>query len=430
MNKRRAKHRKQKQSRQNDLEFINSLKNLIGTREDVQELYEHEINEFTSTISLLAMKAIIDTEIEELCGAPYSRAADNIYYRHGKQNTGYVIINGQKHKLEKPRVVTKVGKKEVELTTYQKFQKIQILEKSIMAKMLNGVSTRDYRAAAEAVKNAYGIEKSSVSRHYVRASANALKKFNERPIDRYFPVIFIDGYEIGGEIMVVALGVDEKGVKIALSMRQGGTENENVISSLFDDMENRGLQKVRPILFVIDGSKAIHAAITKRFENYFIQRCREHKKRNIIDHAPVAMREEVKSRIEEAYAERDYDKACLQMESLERWAKKINPDIAGSIREGLDETLTIIKLEVTPLLYKTLYSTNPIESLNSTFERFTRRVKKWRGGDMKKRWLAAAILKAENRMNRVRGALSIVVLVKKMESIIDERKKMLDRKAS
>ena len=421
MNKRRAKHRKQKQSRQNDLEFINSLKNLIGTREDVQELYEHEINEFTSTISLLAMKAIIDTEIEELCGAPYSRAADNIYYRHGKQNTGYVIINGQKHKLEKPRVVTKVGKKEVELTTYQKFQKIQILEKSIMAKMLNGVSTRDYRAAAEAVKNAYGIEKSSVSRHYVRASANALKKFNERPID---------GYEIGGEIMVVALGVDEKGVKIALSMRQGGTENENVISSLFDDMENRGLQKVRPILFVIDGSKAIHAAITKRFENYFIQRCREHKKRNIIDHAPVAMREEVKSRIEEAYAERDYDKACLQMESLERWAKKINPDIAGSIREGLDETLTIIKLEVTPLLYKTLYSTNPIESLNSTFERFTRRVKKWRGGDMKKRWLAAAILKAENRMNRVRGALSIVVLVKKMESIIDERKKMLDRKAS
>jgi transposase-like protein len=220
--------------------------------------------------------------------------------------------------------------------------------------------------------------------------------------------------------MVVALGIDENGVKMALSIRQGGTENENVIKSLFDDMENRGLQKERPILFVIDGSKAIHAAIIKRFENYFIQRCREHKKRNIIAHAPVAMRKEVEARIDEVYAESDYDKARSKMESLARWAGNINPDMAGSVREGLDETLTIIKLEVSPLLYKTLYSTNPIESLNSTFERFTHRVKKWRGGDMKKRWLAAAILKAEERMHRVRGALGIVALVKKMESIIEE----------
>ncbi len=430
MNTKRVNNKTSNKSSQKDMDFIHSMKVLIATRKDLQALYEREINEFTNGIALLAMKAIIDTEIEGLCGEPYARSPKHKCYRHGKQKTGYVIINGQKHKLEKPRAVTKKGKKEMELTTYRKFQQTQVLETSVMAKMLHGVSTRDYRAAAEAVQDAYGIEKSSVSRHYVRASANALKKFNERAIDRYFPVIFIDGYEIGGDIMVVALGFDENGVKRVLSMRQGGTENEGVIKSMFDDMENRGLQNGRPILFVIDGSKAIHAAITKRFDKYFIQRCREHKKRNILDHAPKVMKDEVERRIDAAYAEQDYDKACSLMNSLSQWAEKINPDMAGSVREGLEETLTVIRLGVSPLLYKSVYSTNLIESLNSTFERFTHRVKKWSGGDMKKRWLASAILKAEERMNRVRGFLGIAKLVKNMESILDERQYLIDRKVS
>ena len=360
------------------------MKDLIASREDLQELYEREMNEFTIGIALLAMKAIIDAEIEGLCGKPYARSLDYEYYRHGKQKTGYVIINGQKHKLGKPRVVTKKGKKEAELLTYRKFQRPQTLEMSIMAKMLHGVSTRDYRSAAEAVKNAYGIEKSSISRRYVKASAQALKNFNERPIEKYFPIIFIDGYEIGGDIIIVALGVDENGVKMALSMRQGGTENEGVIKSMFDDMEERGLRKDRPRLFVIDGSKAINAAITKRFDKYFIQRCREHKKRNILDHSPATMKEEVERRIDEVYAEQDYEKAHSMMNSLARWSEKIHPDIAGSVREGLDETLTVIRLGVSPLLYKTVYSTNPIESLNSSLEYFARRVKRWRGGDMRR----------------------------------------------
>ncbi len=430
MNLKRANHTTPDQSSQKDIEFIMSMKDLIATREDLQALYEREMNEFTIGIALLAMKAIIDSEIDGLCGKPYARSREHECYRHGKQKTGYVVVNGQKHRLAKPRVIKKKGKREVALATYQKFQESRTLETSVMAKMLNGVSTRDYRAAAEAVTGAFGIEKSSVSRHYVRASAQALKEFDERPIDRYFPVIYIDGYEIGGDIMVVALGIDENGVKTALSMRQGGTENEEVIKSMFDDMESRGLRKDRPMLFVIDGSKAIHAAIVKRFENYFIQRCREHKKRNILDHAPVAMRDEVERRVDEAYAEKDYEKARTLMESLAKWAGKINPDMAGSVREGMDETLTVLQLNVSPLLYKTLYSTNPIESLNSTLERFARRVKKWRDGDMKKRWLAATILQAEKRMHRVRGSLGIVTLVRNMESIIDERRNQLDRKVS
>lgn len=429
MNSKEVKHTAFDPSSQKDLDFIRTMKDMIVNREDLQYLYERELNEFSNGIALLAIKAIIDSEVEGLCGRPYERSSGHKCYRHGTQQTGYVIINGQKHKLPKPRVVTRDAKKEVALSTYRRFQQTRVLEASVMAKMLHGVSTRDYRAVAEAVTGAYGIERSSVSRHYVRASAKALHEFNERPIDRYFPIIFVDGYEIDGDMIVVALGVDENGVKMALSMRQGGTENETVISALFDDLERRGLRKNRPILFVIDGSKAIHAAITKRFDNCFIQRCRAHKKRNIVDHAPVAMRDEVERRIDEAYAERDYEKARSILNSLARWADKFNPDMGASVREGMDETLTVIRLNVSPLLYKSVSSTNPIESLNSTFERFCHRVKKWRGGDMKKRWLASAILMAEERMHRIHGSFGIASLVKNMESFVIERPNQLDGKA-
>lgn len=148
--------------------------------------------------------------------------------------------------MEKPRIVERGKKKEVPLKTYQDFQRNGIIEASVMAKMLNGVSTRNYSTVAEAVQDAYGIEKSSVSRHFVRASAHTLKEFEERPIDSYYPIIFIDGYAIGGDMMVIALGVDENGVKMVLLMRQGGTENAGTINSMFDDMKTRGMKKDRP----------------------------------------------------------------------------------------------------------------------------------------------------------------------------------------
>jgi len=397
----------------------------------LQELYEQGVNEFVNGVALLAIKAVIDAEIESKCGKSHERSSVYPCYRHGKQETGYVIINGQKNQLEKPRIVTRgKQKKEVSLETYHNFQRNSIMETSVMAKMLHGVSTRNYRAVAEALQDSYGIEKSSISRHFVKASAQALKEFDERPIDSYYPIIFIDGYEIGGDIMVIALGVNENGVKTVLSMRQGGTENAGVINSMFEEMENRGLRKDRPILFVIDGSKAIHAAITKRFENYFIQRCREHKRRNILDHAPVTMKEEVKRRINESYAELNYEKARISMSSLASWADKINPDMGRSVREGMEETLTVIRLGVSPFLYKTVYSTNPIESLNSSLERFSHRVKKWRSGDMKKRWLASAILQSEKSMHRITGFIGINSLIKNMEKILDEEKLKIDRRAS
>ena len=431
MNSRKVKKTNVKESRQKEFNEILSLYDFIAPRKELKELYEQGVNEFVNGIALLAIKAMIDAEIESKCGKPYERSTSHACYRHGKQKTGYVIVNGQKIQLEKPRIVKRGGtKKEVPLETYNNFQKNSIIEASVMAKMLHGVSTRNYRAVAEAIQDSYGIEKSSVSRHFVKASARALKEFDERPIDGYYPIIFIDGYEIGGDMMIIALGVNENGVKKALSMRQGGTENAGIINSMFDDMENRGLQKERPVLFVIDGAKAIYSAITKRFDNCFIQRCREHKKRNIIDHAPEKMKDEVERRLNAAYAEQDYEKARAQLNSFAKWADNINPDMGRSVREGMEETLTVIKLGVSPYLYKTVYSTNPIESLNSSLERFAHRVKKWGKGDMKKRWLASAILQSEERMHRVKGFMGISSLVKNMEKILEDQKLRIDSKAS
>lgn len=415
-------------SSKNDIKFLESLQQVIVTKDELKNLYELELNDFVTTVSILAMKAMIDSEIEHLCGKQHSRSSEKPCYRHGAQKTGYVIANGQKHKFKKPRVVTRDKKKDVPLETYKKFQ--NNIEKSVLAKMMHGVSTRNYRAAAEAIREGYGVEKSSISRHYVKASAKMLQEFNERSIDQYFPIIYVDGYEIGGDMMLVALGIAENGNKTVLSLRQGGTENEEVVKSMFDDMERRGVKKDQPILFVIDGAKAIKSAIKKRFEKYFIQRCREHKKRNIIDHAPERMKDEVERRVNEAYAEQDYEKARAQLNSFAKWADKINPDMGNSIREGLEDTLTVIRLEVPPFLYKTVYSTNPIESLNSSFANFTRRVKNWRGGDMKKRWLAASIVDAEKRMYKVRGAMSIPILIKNMNAILEINEKLIDRKTS
>ena len=430
MNSKKVKKTNVKESRQKEFNEILSLYDFIAPRKELKELYEQGVNEFVNGIALLAIKAMIDAEIESKCGKPYERSTSHACYRHGKQKTGYVIVNGQKIQLEKPRIVKRGGsKKEEPLEMYNNFQRNSIIEASVMAKMLHGVSTRNYRAVAEAIQDSYGIEKSSVSRHFVKASARALKEFDERPIDGYYPIIFIDGYEIGGDMMIIALGVNENGVKKALSMRQGGTENAGIINSMFDDMENRGLQKERPVLFVIDGAKAIYSAITKRFDNCFIQRCREHKKRNIIDHAPEKMKDEVERRLNAAYAEQDYEKARAQLNSFAKWADNINPDMGRSVREGMEETLTVLKLGVSPYLYKTVYSTNPIESLNSSLERFAHRVKKWGKGDMKKRWLASAILQSEERMHRVKGFVGISYLVKNMEKILEDQKLKIDSKA-
>jgi putative transposase len=216
--------------------------------------------------------------------------------------------------------------------------------------------------------------------------------------------------------MVVALGITEDGTKRILGLRQGATENAAVCSALLEDLVGRGLDAGRPTLFVLDGSKALHAAVTRVWdENAVIQRCQVHKKRNVKAHVPEKYWPELERRLSEAYHGTVYETAKASLEATARWLDRLNPDASSSLREGLEETLTVVKLGVPGVLRRTLATTNPIESALSVTRRVTARVTRWRDGDMRRRWCVAGLLRAESKFRRVKGHRAMPALLKALE---------------
>jgi transposase-like protein len=402
------------------------MRDLVLKREDLLTVIQQQIHDFQHSLALLGMKALLDFEIETLCGKVRERSPGRKYVRFGRQTSGHLVVGDQKVSFRKPRIRTKDGKNEVELTMYNRFK--NGMREDVFKKMLYGVSTRNYELAINALEDGYGIERSSVSRRFVAETTTVLKQLSERPIDRYYPVVYIDGFPIGGEMMIVALGIGVTAQKQLISMRQGKTENAEVVKSMFDELENRGFLAELPRLFVIDGSKALYKAIIDRFPRAFIQRCQVHKARNILGHLEKhACASEVQKRLHEAYNAADYETARQLLHALMKDVDAINPDAGASIREGLDETLTVFKLTNLPLLAKTLRTTNPIESLNSMLDTFSARVKYWRGGTMRKRWLAAAAIESEKRMRRVRGYRGLSYLIDRMCELTGFDMKTLDK---
>ena len=222
------------------------------------------------------------------------------------------------------------------------------MPRAVLRRMVRGVSTREYEHVVDMARDGFGVDKSSVSREFVRASAADVKALAERRFEgEHFAVVMIDGVEYAGETMVVALGITEDGTKRVLGLRQGATENAEVCTALLEDLRGRGLDTGRPTLFVLDGSKALHAAVKRVWgKNAVIQRCQVHKKRNIKAHVPEKHRPELERRLSEAYHETDYATAKASLEGTARWLDRLNPDAAASLREGLEETLTVVKLGV------------------------------------------------------------------------------------
>jgi putative transposase len=217
----------------------------------------------------------------------------------------------------------------------------------------------------------------------------------------------------------VAMGITEDGTKRILCLRQGATENAEVCTMLLEDLGQRGLDTTRPTLLVLDGSKALHAAVKRVWgKNAVIQRCQIHKARNIEAHVPEKHLPELKRRLSDAYHETDYDKAKGSLEGTAAWLARINPDAAASLREGLEETLTVIKLGLPGALARSLATTNPIESALSVTRRVTARVTRWRDGDMRTRWCVAGLLRAESKFRRLKGHRGMPTLLKALERIV------------
>jgi putative transposase len=362
-----------------------------------------EVEKLTGQAGLRIVGAILEDEVTRRVGPPHRPAPNAGAVRWGCQG-GYVVLDGQKVGMARPRMRSREGK-EVPLRSYELLQQDGPRQRRVREGILAGLSTRNYRRAVESLLDGYGIEKSSVSRQFVQASAGQLQKLCERKLEELELVaILIDSKEVGGQTLVVALGIEISGKKQVLGLWQGATENTAVVKALLEDLVGRGLPRERRYLFVIDGAKALRAAIEKVFgERACVQRCQVHKRENVKAHLPKNAQRDYHRRMSNAYALTSYEEAKAELEKLFRQLVRINPSAARSLEEGLEETLTVHRLGVGELLRRTLATTNPIESSFSTVEEVTRRVKRWRPGDQALRWTATGLLEAEGKFRRVKG---------------------------
>lgn len=364
---------------------------------------------------------LLEDEVEQLCGGRYEHGPEKrVARRHGGQR-GWAMLAGQKVRLERPRVRHTNGD-EAQLAVYRLLQNPDNLRGAVLRRILHGVSARSYEQVVENVRLGFGVKRSSVSRHYVRVMADRIRQFCERRWDGVrFAAIMIDGKSFASEMMIAVLGITVTGKKHILGLRQGATENAQVCKELLESLRERGVRTDVPTLFVLDGAKALRAAVVSVWgRNAVIQRCQVHKKRNVKEHLAEQHWPELSQRLAEAYGETDYDRALVLLKRTAVWLAGINPDAAASLREGMEETLTLVRLGVQAKLRKTLANTNVIESALSVVEQVTGRVKRWRPGDMRWRWCVAGLLHVEQRFRRVAGYRHIPALLTALERAVPQ----------
>jgi len=360
-------------------------------------------------IGLEVMGELMEAEVTEVAGPKgRHRKQQRTAYRHGDE-AGSVVLGGRKVPVRRPRA-RGVDGGEVHLDSYDTFTSVDLLTEHTVAVMLAGLSTRRYPVGLEPVgskvdADALATSRSAVSRRFVAATGARLNAFRSRDLSgQRFLVVFADGFDFAGQTMVGSLGVTTAGVKVPLGVVQGSTENTVVVKGLISGLRDRGLDGEGGILFVLDGGKALHRAVQDVYgAKAVIQRCRLHKERNVLDHVPEAERGWALAQMRRAWKNPDADEAARGLRTLANRLDEVNPDAAGSLREGLDEMFTVTRLGLSGPLLKSLYSTNCVESMVDIVRQRCRNVKRWQRGDMRLRWAAAGMLAAEAQFRRVKG---------------------------
>jgi len=398
-----------------DIQMILPLAGIVGM---LQEGVGHLMRE----AGLLLMMGVMEEEVRHVVGERSVPNAGRQANRWGKEQ-GYCVVDGQKVPIERTRVRDKANR-EVKLGSYELFQRSGPLEAAVWDKITRGLSTRNYGPVVKDFANAYGVEKSAVSENFIEASREKLKALMERPLGKLnLCAVLIDGTPFKDRQMIVALGIGCDGAKTVLGLREGATENTTVVSALLSDLVERGLDFSAPRLYILDGGKALHAAVKRHAgEAAFIQRCQVHKKRNVIDHLPEDHKADVKRKLQNAYAMAEYADAKRALDRLHRELMDINPSAARSLEEGMEETLTVHRLRVPEQLRRTLSSTNVIESAFSIVETVCRNVKRWRHGDHIERWIASGLLVAERQFRKVIGHREIPLFLSSMANIAGSKK--------
>ncbi len=379
------------------------------------------IEQTASQAGLLMMKALIDEEVEQVTGQRYTHQADRQATRWG-HDEGHVIFAGRKVAMPRPRVRSVEGQ-EIPLARYQAFAHPQRMQKAVAQRILRRVSTRDYAGVLDEVCDGYGIQKSSVSRHWKAASQQQLQQLLERPLGELdLCVLFLDGKEFHDFTLIVAMGVDRQGRKHVLGLWSGATENAVVCGALLDDLIARGLSMDKPYLFILDGAKALKKAVVSRFGSKgLIQRCRVHKKRNIQKYLPKKYHGMLSMKLRMAWGMTEYDKAYQELRKVHDWLASINQAAAESLEEGMEETLTINRLGLPSQLRRLFASTNIIESCFSRAGDLCRGVKHWRDGNMAQRWAGTVLLEAETRFRRIQAYGQLPLLINALTNTLDKQ---------
>jgi putative transposase len=364
---------------------------------------------------LQVLTALMEKDVTAQCGVKGRHDPTRCATRHG-HGAGSVTLGGRRVPVARPRMRASDGCGELPVPAYELFSRTEVLGRMAMERMLAGLSTRRYPVGLEPVgtrveHSARATSKSAVSRRFVTATETALAELLSADLAGLDLVaLMVDGVHFAEHCCVVALGIDIDGVKHPLSLVEGSTENATLVSDLLVGLRERGLDVTCPILVVIDGSKALRRAVGDVFDHPVIARCQLHKIRNIQDRLPKKLRSVVAKRMRAAYHAETALGAQAQLEILAGELDHTHPGAAASLREGLEETLTVLRLGVPPTLARTLRSTNCVESMIEICRAHSRNVKRWRDGQMALRWCAAGMVQAGTQFRRVNGHLHLRAL--------------------
>ena len=364
---------------------------------------------------LQVMAALMEADVSTLAGPKGKHNMVRMAVRHGRER-GSVTLGGRRVPITRPRVRAADGSGEVAIASYELFSSTELLGKMALERMLAGLSTRRYPVGLEPVggqvdEKSSATSKSAVSRRFVAMTETALAELLSADLSGLDLVaLMIDGVHFAESCCVVALGIDIEGTKHPLALVEGSTENATLVSGLLVDLRERGLDVTRPMLVGIDGSKALRKAVLDVLDHPVIQRCQLHKIRNVKDHLPQRLRASVGRKMTDAYHAASALEAEAALLALAKELDRTHPGAAASLREGLEDTLTVLRLGVPPTLARTLRSTNTIESMISVCREHSANVKRWRDGQMALRWCAAGMVEAGKQFRRVNGHLHLPAL--------------------
>lgn len=388
---------------------------------DIVGMLQQGVGNLLREAGLTLMQMVMEEEVRQLAGERHQQHEGRRAHRWGKEK-GYCVVDGQKVPIRRTRLRT-AENREQRLGSYELFQRSAPMQFGVWDKMMRGLSTRNYGAVVKDFQDAYGIEKSAVSENFIEASREKVKELMERPLGELrLCAIVIDGTPFKDRQMIVALGIGCDGRKTVLGLREGATENTAVVSSLLSELVERGVDFSTPRLYILDGGKALPAAVRKHAgDAAFVQRCQVHKKRNVVDHLPEEYKADVRRKLQNAYGMADYQDAKRALQKLHRELMDLNPSAARSLEEGLEETLTVHRLRVPAQLRRTMCCTNVIESAFSIVETVCRNVKRWRQGDQIERWVGSGLLVAERQFRKVIGHRQIPLLMSSLAQAVSKK---------